>query len=113
MKMNEIDWMYVSRFIESMETDYMKWKMDHCAGAGMSWTEFHSPEYENENGKVSFGWSLNHDGAWVNGCFSWPTPFLNPLLKTFWRFRKARKFLKNYLEEKEVKEYREKMKSVI
>jgi hypothetical protein len=56
---------------------------------------------------------LNHDGAWVNGCFSWPTPFLNPLSKTFWRFRKARKFLKNYLEEKEVEEYREKMKSVI
>jgi hypothetical protein len=69
--------------------------------------------YSNENGKVSFGWSLSYEGAWVNGCFSWPTPFLNPLSKTFWRFRKARKFLTNYLEEKEVKEYREKLKSVI
>ncbi len=113
MKKNEIDRMYMSRFIESMETDYMNWKMTHCAGPGMSWTEYHSPDYANENGRVSFGWSLNHEGAWVDGYFSWSAPFLNPFSKTFRRFKKARKFMKNYLQEKEIKEYREKLKSVI
>ena len=116
MKEKQIDKLYIDRFIDSMENDYENWKMNHYAGPGMSWAEFHSPTYEKENGgRLSFGWSSNHIGAWVNGYFSWKIPFavLNPFNPIFWKFRRAEKRMKNYLRSKEKELYLDNLKNVL
>lgn len=116
MKMRSINKTYVNRFIESMENDYKEWKMSHYEGPGVSWTEYHSPDYENENGRVSFGFSFNDTGAWINGHFSWSLPLyvaFNPFSKVFWRFRKAKSDLKLYLQSKELEEYMKILNSVV
>lgn len=113
MTEKEINKMYIDRFIDSMETDYQNWKITHCAGAGWSWTEYYSPDYKNENGRVSFGFSLNYNGAWVDGHFNWRKPFLNPFSKTFWRFRNAKRKMIEYLQNKEEQEYLQKLNDII
>ncbi len=113
MKKKETDKLYLDKFIQSMENDYEKWKMNHCGGAGWSWTEYHSPNYENENGRVSFGFSLNHTGAWIDGFFNWSKPLLNPFSKTFWRFLSAKHKMKSHLKNKEKQEYLQKLNNII
>lgn len=113
MNKKTIDKIYLQRFMESMENDYEKWTITHCAGAGLSWTEYSSPDYhspDTENGgsnRISFGFSLNHTGAAINGIWSWEIPFsvINPFTKTFWSFRKARIKMQRFLREKEKNEY--------
>lgn len=39
----EIDSYYISRMIDSLEKDYDEWKITHCEGPGMSWTDFNGP----------------------------------------------------------------------
>ena len=114
MNEKKINRMLVDRFICSMENDYQNWRMTHCGGGpGWYWTEYHSPEYENENGRISFGFSLNHTGAWIDGHFNWSTPFQNPFGKKFWRFRRAKLKMVEYLQNKEEQEYLQKLNSVI
>jgi hypothetical protein len=113
MKKEEIDKLYINKFIQSMENDYERWKMNHCVGVDWAWTEYHSPNYENEEGRVSFGFSLNHDGAWINGHFQWSKTLLNPFSKTFWRFLSAKRKMKSYLKSKEKQEYLQKLNSII
>jgi hypothetical protein len=115
MTRKEINQMYMQRFIASLENDFQNWKMTHCGGGGPGyyWTEYHSPSYENENGRVSFGFSLNHEGAWVDGTFNWSVPFLNPFSKTFWRYRKATGEMKKWLQDKEEQEYLQKLNKII
>ena len=107
--------LYVQRFIHSLENDYQNWKMKHCAGPGLAWTEFHSPDYTNDNGRISFGFSLCNNGAWIDGYFRWSLPLstTNPFTKTFWRFRKATRQMKRYLRNIEHQEYLAKLNSVI
>jgi len=111
-----INRVYVMRFILSMENDYKNWKMNHCAGPGMAWTEYHSPDYANEYGRVSFGFSLCHNGAWVDGYFKWNIPMwalYNPFTTTMWRFHKAERRMKSYLKSEEQRLYLEKLNQVI
>jgi hypothetical protein len=115
MTRKEINQMYMQRFIASLENDFQNWEMMHCGGGGPGyyWTEYHSPSYENENGRVSFGFSLSHEGAWVDGTFNWSVPFLNPFSKTFWRYRKATSEMKKWLQDKEEQEYLQKLNKII
>jgi len=117
MNKKKIDSLYLQRFIESMEKDYEKWEMKHCAGAGWSWTEYHSPAYhspDTENGGsnlIRFGFTLNIIGAALNGVWNWEIPFavLNPFTITFWRFRKAKKKMMSYLKNKANQEHLQKL----
>ena len=104
---------YIEKFIESMENDFKSWKMNHCAGPGMSWTEYHSPEYSSENGRVSFGFSLTNHGAWVNGYFRWNLPMMNPFSKRSRRFRKAKRNMEKYLNSEEHRQYLNDLNAVI
>jgi hypothetical protein len=113
MKKKEVDKLYIDKFIQSMENDFERWKMNHCGAADGDWTEYHSPAYENEEGRVSFGFSLNHTGAWIDGYFQWSKPLLNPLDKTFWRFRKAARKMKAHLRNKEKQEHLQKLMGII
>jgi hypothetical protein len=113
MEKKQVDKLYINKFIQSMENDYERWEMNHCAAVDWSWTEYHSPNYENEEGRVSFGFSLNHIGAWIDGYFQWSKPILNPFSKTFWRFRKAVRKMKAHLRAKEKQEYLQKLMGII
>jgi hypothetical protein len=113
MNKKQINELYIQRFIHSMEEDYQNWKMSHCAGPGWAWTEFHSPDYTNDTGRISFGFSLNHVGAWIDGYFQWSLPVRNPFTKTFWRFRRAKNQMKNHLREAEEREYINRLNSVL
>ena len=113
MNSKQLNEQYIERFIGSMETDFEQWKMTHHDSIGWSWTEFHSPDYENESGRLSFGFSLNHHGAWVDGFFRWSLPMLNPLTKTYWRFRRAKNRMMEFHHNEEEKEHIKKLKSVL
>jgi hypothetical protein len=115
MTEKELNQIYLDRFINSMENDYEAWTMKHCAGPGMAWTEYHSPDYRNVIGRLSFGFSLCNSGAWVDGYFRWslPVSVSNPFTKVFWRFRSAQRTMKSYLKDKEKREHLEKLNSVI
>ena len=113
MKKKETDRLYLDKFIQSMENDYEKWKAVRHNSLSGSWIEYHSPDYENENGRVSFGFCLTATGAWVDGFFQWRLPWLNPFSKSFWRFRRAKQKIKSYLQHKEQQAYLQKLNSVI
>ena len=121
MNKKAIDKIYLQRFLESMENDYEKWTMTHCAGADWSWTEYYSPDYHSpdaEKGgsnRVRFGFSLNHVGAALNGVWNWEIPFsvLNPFTRTFWRFRKAQNKMRSFLKNKEKLEHLEKLEKAL
>jgi hypothetical protein len=121
MNKKEIDKIYLQRFMESMENDYEKWTMTHCAGADWSWTEYHSADYHSPdtekggNNRVRFGFSLNHVGAALNGVWNWEIPFsvLNPFSRNFWRFRKARNKMTSFLENREKLEHLQKLEKAL
>lgn len=113
MTEKELNVAYLEKFINSMETDYKNWKINHCAGPGMAWTEYHSPDYAKESGRISFGFSLCNDGAWVDGHFRWRLPIINPFTKMYWRFRRAERKMKKYLRDEEKRQYLEKLNSVL
>jgi hypothetical protein len=105
----QVDNYYVSRMIDSLENDYDKWKITHCGGGpGMFWTEYHGPEYENsEKNRISFAYTLNSTGAYINGRIRWTVPIritANPFSYQGRRLRKAYKKMKAHLEIKEEKE---------
>lgn len=111
MTNNEINQMYIERFIDSMQNDFDQWKVNHLAGPGMAWTEYHSPDYENENGRVCFGFSLNSTGAWIDGFFRWSVPFMNPLGINYRRFRKAKRKMIKHIKTKEKNAYNSMLRS--
>jgi hypothetical protein len=104
----EIDNYYVSRMIDSLEKDYDKWKITHCEGPGMAWTEYHGPEYENqEKNRISFAYTLNYTGAYINGRIGWTVPIMiisNPFSYQGRRLKKAYRKMKAHLERREEKE---------
>ena len=104
---------YVSRMIDSLEKDYDKWEMKHCSGADWSWTEYHGPEYKNEEGRrIRFAFTLNYNGAYVDGRMRWSIPFMvrfNPFSYQGRRLKKAAKRMKSHLRGKEKKEQLEKL----
>lgn len=108
-----VDGWYVSRLIDSLENDYERWEMKHCAGYDQSWTEYHSPEYKNGNGKrLRFADTLNWFGAYVDGTWSWDIPLKyrwNIFDSRMWRLRKAFREMKKYHIEKEKRKHLNKL----
>ena len=109
----QIDNYYVSRMIDSLEKDYDKWEMKYCEGFDWGWTEYHGPEYKNEAGNsIKFAFTLNSDGAYVDGRMGWSIPFMvrfNPFSYQGRRLKKAAKRMKSHLRGKEKKEHLEKL----
>lgn len=79
--MNQIDYktvdgFYFSRMIDSLEKDFEKWEMRYHSSYIGGYTEYVSPEYKNGGGKkIQFVLGEIHDGAYVDGYFSWGIGF--------------------------------------
>ncbi len=112
MTQKEMDNLYVERFIHSMENNYKDWTMTICSGMDGSWNEYRSPEYTNENGRISFGMGMCNTGAWIDGLFRWGLPFsvlTNPFDKRFWRYKKAERKMKRWLKAEQKRKYLEEL----
>jgi hypothetical protein len=88
--------------IDSLEKDYDQWKIKYCGGGpGDSWTEWHSPDYINKNGeKIQFAFTLNYNGAYINGRIRWTVGFLqnyNIFSHMTRRYKRALKRMKKHL----------------
>jgi hypothetical protein len=110
----EINNYYISRMIDSLEKDYTKWEMKYYeGGADLSWTEYHGPEYKNEAGnRIKFAFTLNADGAYVDGRMRWCIPPMlrfNPFSYQGRRLKKATKRMISHVRGKEKKEHLEKL----
>jgi hypothetical protein len=97
----QIDNLYFDKLINSLEKDYKNWKHTRHGGAGWSWSEWFSPIYENENGQtITFGFTLNYNGAYINGRLGWVVSFLQAYnifspttYKFWWLIRRMKKHL--------------------
>jgi hypothetical protein len=111
MNTQQINDTYTKSMISSMETDYLNWTMTTCGGAGYTWLEFHSPEYRTPVGaRKSYAFTLNYDGAYINGRIMWTVPAIikvNPLNPLFWRFWIAKQKLVKFLKQKAAQEHLE------
>jgi len=109
----EINNYYISRMIDSLEKDFTKWEMKYFEGSDWGWTEYHGPEYKNEAGnRIKFAFTLNLDGAYVNGRMRWGIPLMlrfNPFSYQGRRLKKATKRMISHVREKEKKEHLEKL----
>lgn len=95
---------YVIDFIESMEFDYDKWKLDVHSSLDGPMREYRSPKY----GDVVFGFGYSFCGAWINGYFKWSVPYsiyYNPFNHLFWGFHRAKSKVKKHLNFKLQQEY--------
>lgn len=71
-----VDKFYFSRMIDSLEKDFKEWEMRYHSSYAGGYTEYVSPEYKNEGGKrIQFVLGDIHDGAYVDGYFSWNIGF--------------------------------------
>ena len=105
---------YFSRLIDSLEKDYDKWQMKHCAGGdGWASTEYNGPEYKNREGqRLQFTFGINYDGAYINGTIGWTIGFWqksNPFSYKTRRFWRAKKMMKKHLRNIELEKYKEKL----
>lgn len=65
-----------AKLLESLEKDYDKWTIDHCAGYDMSWTQYESPKYGSISfviGHLNFGTAVFIKGmyAYSLNCKPW------------------------------------------
>jgi hypothetical protein len=111
MNTSQINRVYIEAMLVSMETDYSNWTMNSCGAAGYSWLEFHSPEYRTPVGaRKSYAFTLNYDGAYVDGRIAWTVPAIvkiNPVNPLFWRFWFAKRKLVKFLKQKAAQEHLE------
>jgi hypothetical protein len=107
--MNNIDKMYMDRFIKSMTEDFKKWKMLVFHGMDGSIVEFRSPKYGKN---VVFGFESGMQGVWINDNYSWSVPksvLLSPFNKYFWSYRGAKRKLRKYLTSERTAAYNKKL----
>lgn len=114
VSLEQVNEFYFSRLIDSLERDYDQWEMKHCGGGpGWTWTEWHGPEYKNEAGeRLQFAFTLNYNGAYINGRIGWtvsPLQYYNIFSYRTRRFRKAMKRMKKHLKYVELKQRTEKL----
>ncbi len=111
MNTQQINNTYIKAMITSMETDYLNWTMTTCGAAGYNWLEFHSPKYRTSVGaSKSYEFTLNYDGAYVDGRIAWTVPAIikvNPFNPLFWRFWSAKRALVKFLKQKATQEHLE------
>lgn len=108
--LNLINKIYIQKLIDSLELDYKDWKIEQYDGMCGSWLEYTSPEYVNDDGeKIVFCFTLNGDGAYINGYRSWTIPFyvigLYPFSKLSRKFFKLSRIMKKFLKENKKAEY--------
>jgi hypothetical protein len=116
--LKSINRIYVQKLIDSLELDYKNWKREYYACAYGSWFEYTSPEYVNDNGEtIVFCFTLNGDGAYINGYRSWTIPFyvigLYPFSKMSRKFFKLSRRMKKYLKNIDKDIYVEHLKEAI
>lgn len=100
---------YKSRFIDSLEQNIDKWEAKYCGGGpGWSWTEWHGPEYTNDEGeRIQFFSGLNYTGAYINGRVGYAIGRWEWIMSR--RLRKAFRNMKSHVKAKERKKVDDKM----
>jgi len=111
--LKSINRIYVQKLIDSLELDYKKWKREYYACAYGSWFEYTSPEYVNDSGEtIVFCFTLNGNGAYINGIYSWILPWyvlIPPFTNLSRRFYKASRKMKKFVKENKDAEYRDRL----
>lgn len=102
--MNNIDKMYLDKFIESMTIDTAKWEMTTSYTIGGVICQYRSCGY----GTITFSFGSGVQGAWINGHYEWGVPrsvLSNPFNEYFWIYRNAKNKVKKYTMSKRITDH--------
>jgi hypothetical protein len=109
--MNNIDKIYMDAFLKSMKKDLKKWKLDIIGTIDGTYFQYKSPQYDRV--RFVFG---DYVGAYINDQFDWYVPIAvlyNPFNEYFWKFRKSKKILRQYLNSKRNEKYSKKLEKAL
>lgn len=102
--------LYISRFIDSLEKDIDKWEKESYLICGDCWYEWYGPEYTNENNvRLKFVITSDSADAYIDGYMSWKVPFFNPFFKKHWMLIKAIRKMKKFTDVKCKEKYKSKL----